>query len=327
MITLTPALILTLLSPQAGVQGVPFKAVPSGVILSGVNDNGPLVALMAAAEKVKSLRHFEKFDNDLLCSKQGEMAFVFVRKTYPAYQKLRFRKHVLDLLVRVGVNKPFDYQELATPEFEPFIRAMWRNTPQIVPRPNTKLTFLVTLQTGTIIGSNSLRFNFAPSVRLSEDAVATLRNSPADVLKSKNDIAERLKTLTSLDVQSQYKLLIDSPVNHEVNLVKEALENFRMYYDQENSVLDSKVETILSDPIWADTKARRKIRDMRELKEKLPSAFKLMLNIRKEELSYVDQVPSNEETLALQEAPLTHQYMIEIIGIADGKKFDINLPI
>lgn len=327
MTGLTLALVLTLLQTNAEVPDQALQAMPSGVILTGTGDNGSYAPFLAPTQKIKSLRHFEKFDDDLLVSKLSEGAFVFIKKNYPPYKQLRFRKHVLDLFSSVGYNNAFSYQELVTPEFEIYLNTIWRNTPQIVPDPNTKLAFVVTLQSSAIINGEAIHFNFAPRVKISDLTRDALFAMPAKLLTDKSEISERLKSLIAIDKKCQYSFMKDPPVSSSIALVRDALESFKIYYENENSKLNSKVDNLLTAQIWDDTKARRKTKDMRELKDKIPAAFNMILGIRKEELSYGGLVPSTEDTLTLSEAPLSHQYMLEIQVVANGKQFDINLPI
>lgn len=301
--------------------------MPTGVVLTGSGDDRSFAAFPEATKKINSLFHFETFKDDLLCSKTGNNAFIFVKKNYPPYKRLRFRKHVFNLLQRVGYGKPFKYQELATPEFEPYVQTIWRNTPQIVPNANTNVAFIVMLQTSTTVKGEVMPFNFGPPLKLSDPVKDALAAAPADILKERDQINKRILAIQPLDNQGQYTIMKDPPVEAGLKLVRQAIENFSGYYEQENSELNNKVDALLTDPMWNDTKARRKIKDMRELKAKIPAAFNLILNIRKEEMSYYGQVPTDEETLALGEASLTHQYVLQLLVSADGKQVAVNLPL
>ena len=329
MIGLTPALAFSLLFHDARGQQIiqNVTRMPSGVVLTGKGDSTTFAGLPEASKKVKSLFKFEPTTDDMLCCKTGENSFVFVRKNYPPYKRLRFRKHVIELLKRVGYNKPFQYQELASPEFEEYAKPIWRDTPELVPNPSTKVAFQVRLQSSTTVGGEPMDFVFGPGIKSPVETIQALLASQADVLTNRNDILERVKSMPPTDTQGQYTVTIDSPVSSQLSSVRSALEQFRVYYEEENSALSGKAETVLTDPIWNDTKARRKIRDMRELKEKLPKAFNFILGIRIEELSYLNLAPSQEETLALSEAPLNHQYQVTLTVFGGGKGHKLNLPI
>ena len=301
--------------------------MPSAVILSGVADNGNYPALLKVAAKVKTLRHFEKFEDDLLCAKQGDNAFVFVKKTFPSYKALRFRNHVMNLLLRTGYGRPFEYQELANSEFEPYVRSIWRNNPKILPSPTTQIAFLVTLQSSTSIGGSPMTFNFAPSINLSDQAKRALAGAPATLLTSRADWEDRIKTLGAIDTHAQYRSWIATPVQQEISLTRDALEQFRIYYDQETTDLDTRVEKMLSDPIWNDTKLRRKAKDMRTLEETAPREFASVLATRRDYLLATGETQSADQMLSLREAPLNHQFMLELLGVVDGRTFDISLPL
>lgn len=301
--------------------------VPSGVILSGIGQNGAFLPLIKTANKVKSLRHFEKFEDDILCSKVGENSFIFVKKSYPSYQQLRFRKHVLGFLTKNGLNKPFEYQSLATPEFEKFLNSARRNNLQIVPRATTKLVFNLKLRSTALVNGAPLSFDFSHGQKLSSQVTDELLSSPADVLTSRQDIEDRARGLADLDKVAQYQIMGEVPVSSEVNMVRSALEQFGVYYEQENAIVDSQVERILGDASWNDIKTRRSVKNMEELKSKLPDAYRIIFSIRKDDLAMVDKVATNEETAALERAPLSHQFTVTIVGMANGKQFKLKLPI
>lgn len=97
--SLLPAFVALNLAKVGSGQGQ-LRPAPTAVILSGVGDNGVFKHLIDASDKVTVLRTFQKFENDLLCSKQGDNSYIFVKKSFPAYARLRFRRHALDLLVK-----------------------------------------------------------------------------------------------------------------------------------------------------------------------------------------------------------------------------------
>jgi len=320
---IVPALAIALIAQNGGTQ---LKIVPSGVILSGVGDKGSYNSIFKAAEKVHGLRHFEKFDDDLLCSKQADSSFIFIKKTFPRYVALRFRKHVQELLLKTGLGKPFQYQQLATPEFEKFAASIFKNDPSIIPTPTTNLAFFTMLQSSAVVQGNPVNFQFGPSYSVDAGTKEALLESQATLLTTHSEIVARMKSMPE-DLGAQYKLLLASSVGQEMNLTRDALEAFRIYYDQEMSTLDVGIEGLLTDPIWNETKLRRKVRDMRELKQKVPVDFDTILGLHKDFLELRGRVPSSEEMAALEEAPLTSQYILSISGYAGGKGFWIHLQL
>ena len=318
-----PVAVLALLSTTAGTQ---FKVMPAGVILSGVGDTGSYSPLFLAAEKVHSLRHFEKFSDDLLCSKLAESSFVFIKKTFPRYTGLRFRKHIQELLLKTGLGKPFQYQELATPEFEKFAASLLKNNPNIVPGPTTRLAFLTMLQSSVVVQGNPLNFRFGPSLSLATGTREALLESQATLLTNQSEIVARMKSMPS-DPGAQYKLWTQTSAQQEMNLTRDALEAFRIYYDNEVASLDVGIDNILSDPIWKATKLRRKVKNMRELKQMVPLDFDTIVGLHKEFSDNAGRVPSSEEMAALEEANINSQYSLKIAGYAGGKSFVITLEL
>jgi hypothetical protein len=327
MILMIPALLFTYGKMSAGSQTGQVLTVPTGVILSGAGANGLFRPLILNARKVKSLRHFEKFEDDLLCSKVGEDSYVFVKKTFPAYQRLRFRKFVLNLLIKNGIGKPFEYEQLATPEFGQIVNSLWRQNPEVVPLPKSKLCFDLLLQSSVIVNGAAIQVNFAPGTKMKDQIVQELKASQANLLTNQEDIDNRAKGLKENSKISQYQLMLDAPFPQESNLVRTAMENFQIYFDQETAALDSRVESLLDDPIWLDTKKRRSCKKMQELKDKAPNEYRIMFGIRKDELSQYDKIPSEEEIQQMEQATLSHQFTVSIIGLANGKTFQIQLPI
>ncbi len=320
---LVPAVVLALLSTRAGTQ---LNIVPSGVILSGVGDKGSYTSLFKAAEKVHGLRHFEKFDDDLLCAKQADSSFVFIKKTFPRYVGLRFRKHLQALLLKTGLGKPFQYQQMATPEFEQFAASIFKNNPSIIPTPTTNLAFLTELRSSAVVQGNPVNFEFGPSFSLIPGTKEVLLESQATLLATHSEIVARMKSMPD-DLGAQYKLLLPGSVAQEMNLTRDALEAFRNYYDQEVSSLDVGIDDLLTDPIWKSTKLRRKVKDMRELKQKVPFDFDTIIGLHKEFSGNAGRVPSSDEMAALEEATLTNQYSLTIVGYAGGKEFSIILVL
>ena len=279
-----------------------------------------------ATDKVKSLHHFERFADDLLCCKQADLAYILVKKTYPAYEQLRFRKHVLNLLIKVGDSKAIDYKDLVPPEFEPYARRIWTYQPQFLPYPQSKVVLRVMLETSAIVAGKNAKAVFANAQPSIAGVKQGLIDYPVGVITKKSELDEHWRAV-QVRSESQYKLWLDTPYHQEVSFVKDALETFRAYYDQEVADLDNKVDSILTDPKCAGTKIRRKARDMRELKEKAPDEFQSMLGICKGQAEMEGRIMSTEDILALSEATLSHQYRVSIIFCADGKFQDMQLHI
>lgn len=156
-------------------------------------------------------------------------------------------------------------------------------------------------------------------VRFSEATKKELLSGPVDVLKKKEDIIARADHIYSYDPACQYRTMLPAAFAQEAQLVRNALESFSDYIDQQDSEINSQVESILTDPMWDSTKARRKVKNMRDLQAALPDAFKFMMGTYQGNFTEFGKTPSENDIAALQVAPLRHHYTVDISSAADGK--------
>jgi hypothetical protein len=322
---LIPALV-TLLS-NSGTHTQQSGGLPPIVVLGGQKYKTNYAVLLKNIDKVKRQPHFEVLEDSLLCGRQNNATIILVEKSYPPYQKLRFRKHIISLFAKYGVNKPFAYNELATPEFEPNANPMWLQSPGAMPNQQTKVTFSALLTTSLNTKGKMYSSTFAPLLKLDQKTKDSLTNAPCTFLSSPQEISEYAKSLVMADRHAMYHLPIDVPASTEVNMVRDALEAFGRYNEDEVAKLNEAAEAMLSDPIWETTKQRRKTKNMRDLRASIPEDADFIVNRYKGHLADSGQTVSSEELSDLDGASLSHQYQFSLVFCVNGKFASVALQM
>ncbi len=327
MSAMIPALIFAFANHRAGIMAQQPTSVPDAVILLGGQDKVDVTGVFKAVNKIIAPHRFEQFENDLLAFRAAQGTCYFVQKTFPPYAKLRFRKHALGLYLKYGLGQPFPYSELAPQEFKPFADAIWRHRPDVVPNEQTKISFQLLLRSTGFASGRPQSIEFGPGVQFTDLTFNTLKQSPADVLTSRDQIIKRRAELSEPDQGMLFRPLVDMPTSVELSMSKDAIERFREYYDSQVGSIDQKVDDAMTDPTWRGTKARRKSRSMRDLKTDSPVDFQTFLTLSQDLAKEAGTPLSPDEVASLQESNLTSQYELNIVLFAGTKRLTMVLPM
>jgi hypothetical protein len=301
-----------------------FKALPPTVILRSAGEQFLMIDLLNFGEKVKAIRTWQESDKNFLCFRPSDSTYLFVTKNYPAFQKLRFRRHVVGLFEKYGLAKAFTWQEVSR-DFKNESEAIWRNDLTYVPRDTTKFKFQLMLTTSTTVNGRPREASFAPSQKAPE-LTEELKASPGFILTKREDMTNRAKAIDFGKPEPSFYVPLQTTVAQETNVVKDALEQFRGFYDEQVNLLDAKVEALLTDPKFDGLKARRKCRTMTDLKQQAPREYKGVKSLMSGSAEDGDLL-TEQELASLELAPLNHQYMLIMVGYGtDGKGYECSLP-